>query len=151
MLTKKPKGIVSIQHLLDENNGTLAALYKHTAQLQVYQEKLKTTLPPPLCDHFILANIDADSLTLHTDSSAWAARLRFKTLDILSTVRELCKVDYPHTLRIKVVLPANKPIKPKKRTLKLSSKNAQLIQDTANSITDPVLRDALLRLSQHNS
>ena len=121
-----------------------------TQQIQLVQEKLKTILPPPLCDHFVLANIDKETLTLHTDSSAWAARLRFKTPDILSFARQLHDIDHPASIRIKVVPSAGQP-GPAKRTISLSSKSAQLIRETAATITDPHLRDALMRLSQGKS
>ena len=150
MPTDKPKNSVPIQSLLNESTGIFAALQQHAIAIQVIQEKIKATLPPPLCDHFIIANIDALTLTLHTDNSAWAARLRFKTPDILGCVQKLRDQDCPQTIRIKVVPPDIQPARPK-RKLHLSSKNAQLIRDTANSITDPVLRDALTKLSQHLS
>jgi hypothetical protein len=150
MATGKQKGSVAIQSLLHDDKSTFAALYQRSTELQIFQEKLKAKLPSPLCDHFILANIDKTTLTLHTDSPAWAARFRFITPDILSHAQKLCNPYSPKTIRIKVVPPVSSS-KQKKRTVNLSSKNAKLILDTANSITDPVLRDALIRLSQHKS
>jgi len=148
MATKKPKGAVAIQSLLYGNDGRLATLYLRSSELRILHEKLKAKLLPPLCDHFILANIDRNILTVHTDSPAWAARLRFKTADILCHARKLCAPNCPHTIRIKVVPPVSLP-KTAKRTITLSSDNARLILDTANSISDPVLRTALIRLSRH--
>jgi hypothetical protein len=150
MSTSKQKGTVAIQSLLTDDKGTIAALYRRSSELQVFQEILKAKLPPPLCDHFILANINKTTLTVHTDSPAWAARLRFLTPDILSDAGKLCSPYSPKTIRIKVVLPAVQS-KKTNRTINLSRKNAQLILDTANSITDSVLRDALIRLSRNKS
>jgi len=150
MPTDKPKGSVPIQNLLNENTGIFAALQQHTNAVRILQEKIKATLLPPLSDHFIIANIDAKTLTLHTDNSGWAARLRFKTPDILNCVQKLHDQDCPQTIRIKVVPAEIRAAKPK-RKLHLSNENAQLIRETANSITDPVLRDALIKLSQHLS
>jgi hypothetical protein len=150
MAKHKSKGTVSIQHLLESNNNTLAALHQRISDIQMYQDKLKAILPTPLCDHFILANIDEHSATLHTDNSAWAARLRFKIPEILDCIRKLCDVDPSYSIRIKVIPPENKVTLPES-TLYLSDENAQLIRDTASSITDPVLRDALIRLSRHKS
>lgn len=150
MTSYKQKGSVAIQNLLNREKGELAALFQHAAVLRMFQDELKTKLPSPLCDHFILANISEDTLTLHTDSPAWAARLRFITPDILKYVRQLRRPRPPHTIRIKVVPPASQSTS-LKRTINLSRKNAQLIRDTANSISDPVLRAALTRLSQNKS
>jgi hypothetical protein len=150
MTAKTKKGAVAIQSLIACDKGMLAALCQRASELRVFQDKLKAKLSPPLCDHFILANIDDNTLTIHTDSSAWAARLRFKTPDILSHIQELCGANSPLTIRIKVAPPAHQN-KTALRTIKLSNKNAQLIQDAANSITDPVLRGALLKLAQGKS
>ncbi len=148
MATNKQKGAVAIQNLLRDNGSRLATLYQRSSELQIFHEKLKAKLHPPLCDHFILANIDHNTLTVHTDSPAWAARLRFKTADILDYARKLCAPISLRTMRIKVVPPERHP-KTTKRAVKLSRKNARLILETANSITDPALRAALTRLSRH--
>jgi hypothetical protein len=150
MTSNKHQGTVAIQNLLTDNRSTFAALYHRSNELQVFQENLKAKLPPPLRDHFILANINKTTLTIHTDSPAWAAKLRFLTPDILNYAQNLCSPNTPKTIRIKVVPPAIQP-KKRKRVINLSSENAQLILDTANSITDPGLREALLRLSHHKS
>lgn len=150
MTTYKQKGAVAIQSLLNLESGGLATLYRHVSDLRELQNKLKTKLPSPVCDHFILANINEDTLTLHTDSSAWAARLRFLTPDILSAARQLCRLPPPQTIRIKVVPPTIETTTIK-RSINLSSKNAQLILETANTIADPVLRAALTRLAQSKS
>ncbi len=150
MATRPLKGTVSIQSLLGPGSNILADFHRRAAEIRVFQEKLKTILPPPLDDHCTLANLDNNTLTLHTDSSAWAARLRFKTPDILGCIQEAGDADPPKSIRIKVVPPVSQLVKPK-RTMNLSEKNAQLIHDTAGSIADPVLRDALLRLAQDKS
>lgn len=150
MRRHKQKGSVAIQRLLHREKSDLAALLQHASELRAFQEELKTKLPSPLCDHFILANISEDTLTLHTDSPAWAARLRFLTPDILNHARQLRRLHPPRTIRIKIVPPVSQPAS-LKRTINLSRKNAKLIRDTANSISDPVLRAALTRLSQNKS
>lgn len=150
MIRYRQKGSVAIQSLLNREKGELAGLFRHVSELRMFQDKLKTKLPSPLCEHFILANISEDTLTLHTDSPAWAARLRFITPDILKYAQQLRRLHSPQTIRIKVVPPASQSTSVK-RMINLSHKNAQLIQDTADSINDPVLRAALTRLAQNKS
>ncbi len=150
MVKNKNTAGVTIQNIWKNESNTCAALFRRSAELQVFQEKLKAKLPPLLRDHFILANVDKTTLTIHTDSPAWAARLRFQTPDILAHTRVICSPCSPKTIRIKVVLPENKPERERVK-VNLSPKNAQLIRETAESITDPVLRNALIRLSRHKS
>ena len=149
MTAQAKTGTVAIQYLLGSNRGLLADIRRRTAELQVIYQKLKAILPPPLCDHFILANIDKNTVTLHADSSAWAARLRFKTPEILACIQEHWQFAPPKSIRTRVVHRTTQTT-PTKRSVHLSAKNARLIRDTANSISDPVLRDALLRLSRNN-
>ncbi len=150
MSSNSKKRTVSIQSYLDDSQSVFAAFQKRANELQLIHEKIKTILPSPLCDHCVLANVDKNRLTLHTDSSAWAARLRFKTPEILSCLKSLFNTNPPKTIRIRVVPPVNLSPQPK-RKLHLSDKNAQLILDTANLIKDPELREALVRLSGHKS
>jgi hypothetical protein len=147
MVKKAKHRTTPIQDFLKGNTGAFAGLQKRAAQLQLIHEKIQSILPPPLGEHFTLANVNHNCLTLHTDSQAWAARLRFKTAEILNIVKPLCDTNPPRSIRIKVVLPATASTKPRPRQ-KLSNKNAKLILDTASSIKDPLLRDALNRLSK---
>jgi hypothetical protein len=148
MANNKNKEGIAIQSYWTDNRSIFAALYQHSSDLHLFQEKLKAKLPSPLSDHFVLANIDKKTLTIHTDSPAWAARLRFMTPDILNHAREICSPYAPQTIRIKVTLPIP-TIKKSPTKMNLSAKSAQLILETANSITDPELRNALIRLSRH--
>ena len=141
-------GSTAIQQYLASSEGSLAQLQNRAAQLQYYHEQIKSILPPPLEDHFKLANVDKNYLTLHTDSPAWAARLRFKTPDILKRIQALCDTNPPKSIRIKVIPPASTSKKPGPKP-KLSDANANLIHKTAETIKDPKLRDALYRLSKN--
>ncbi|NKB38911.1 MAG: DUF721 domain-containing protein [Gammaproteobacteria bacterium] len=147
MVKKAKHRTIAIQEFLKGNTEAFAALQKRAAELQLIHEQIQSILPPPLGEHFTLANVNHNCLTLHTDSPAWAARLRFKTAEILNTIKPLCDTNPPKSIRIKVVPPVSVSTKPKHRQ-KMSGKNAQLILDTANSINDPLLRDALNRLSK---
>lgn len=141
------KGTAAIQKILGANSEYLSEIRRRIAVIQAIQDKLKAKLPPPLSEHFIIANISKDTLTLHTHSPAWAAKLRFNTPEILRCVQEHFDARSPKSLRIKVVPESPQPALPL-RKIRLSEKNAQLIKQTAETITDPALRDALVRLSR---
>ena len=148
MVNTSKHGSTAIQEYLSTSDGALAQLQNRAAQLQYYHERIKSILPPPLEDHFTLANVDKNYLTLHTDSPAWAARLRFKTPDILKCIQDSCDTNPPKSIRIKVILPTS-TVKKTGSKPKLSAANAQLIHKTADSIKDPKLRNALYRLSKN--
>lgn len=150
MKDTSPASAAPIQKLLGAQGTLFAEIHQRIAHIQTIQQKLKSILPPPLCDHFVVANISRATLVLHTDSPAWAAKLRFSTPEILRCVQKpgTTQSDSPKSLRIKVV-----PVSPKadlpREKIRLSATNRLLIKQTANSISDPALRAALLRLSQN--
>ncbi len=147
MAKGEPKGAVALQSILNAGSQNFAEIHQRIALLQAIQDKLQATLPPPLSDNFVIANISKDTIVLHTQSPAWASKLRFNTPLILECIKEFYDAAPPKSLRIKVVPGSPQPATPK-RKLSISSKNAQLIKSTAESIKDSHLRESLLRLSR---
>ena len=141
------KGAVALQKILYADSQHLADIHNRIALLKTIQDKLQTTLPPPLSDNFIVANVSKDTLVLHTQSPAWASKLRFNTPLILECIKQFYDATPPKSLRIKVV-PESPQHAPPTRKISISSGNAQLIKSTAESITDSRLREALLKLSR---
>ena len=86
---------------------------------------------------------------LYADSSAWASRLRFVSRNL---IRELQQHDHVgiKQITVRIFIPDRaRKLKPRSKTL-LSKENAKLLQQTAESIGDPALGAALLRLSRHH-
>ena len=109
---------------------------------------VRTRLPDPLCNHCVGAVLFNQHLTLFVDSPSWITRLRF--------LQESLKQDLApagisfQQMRVKAyhALRHNKPAPYSPASL--SSNNALLMRQNAKSIEDPLLRDALLRLSSHH-
>ena len=143
------KSGVFITAFLSDRSGPFAALSAHATAISDLQKKLCSYLPDDLSEHVTVANFNNKSLCLHTDSAAWATRLRFKIPELLHIMRDHCGLTSMQNIRIKVIPPQiqnttldNRPV--------LSEKTAHLLQDIGESTTDPELRDALLRLSRHS-
>lgn len=148
MPTKK-KQFHSIRSLLNNNSEILSALCYRASQISRLQQKLRLELDPVLSKHLLVANFNSDALTIHTDSPAWAARLRFKIPDILNIAKESCGLPELHSVRVKVVIPKRDSNSATKE-MSLSDETVQIILKTADSIADNDLRCALLRLSKHS-
>ena len=149
MAKGEQKGTVAIQTILNASSQNFADIHRRIALLQAIQDKLQTTLPPPLSDNFIIANVSKDTLVLHTQSPAWAAKLRFNTPLILDSVKEFYDTVPPKSLRIKVVPDSPQQAQVQtKRKIGISKTNSQLIKSTAESIKDSSLRESLLKLSR---
>lgn len=103
---------------------------------------------PHLGSHCRVAALEQDVLTLHTDSPAWAAKLRFLTADILKIIRDSSTFGSVSTIRVKARPPETKP-QPAAPAAKMSPHTTRLLRDIAETIEDPELRASLLRLSEN--
>ena len=117
------------------------------------QEKLlvltRSLLPAPLDQHCLSAQQRGNTLILHTDSSAWASRLRYFSRNLRAKLRD--KGMLVRKLEVRVFI-NNQPKQLSTRHVHhLSPDNAKLIEATADAIKDSKLRAALKRLSRHGA
>lgn len=135
--------------LLTEKSGKIHGLYRHVKKLIDIQEQLKTMLPAPLNEHITVANLANDSLTIYTDSAAWAARLRFNIPEMLKSLNLNNICTSVKSIRIKVIPPDNTQLPPHEQKLSISNDTALLLEHVADTIGDPDLRESLLKLSRN--
>lgn len=129
-------------------NPRLAHYYAQAKVLRRLQKTLQTILPPQLREHCQVAALEQGVLTLHTDSPAWAARLRFMTADLLQIVQRDSAAGAIKTIRVKARPPEANP-QPAKPGPAMSSQTAGFLRDIADSLEDEELRASLLRLSEN--
>jgi len=136
--------------LCNENSG-LSRLLQRARQLQQLTDALAAILPQPVHGHCRVGNVSGDTLVLVTDSPAWSTRLRFHTPAILEHLKETHGLAL-HGVRIRVHPPElPRQIKRVARNPTLGSESAALLRQTAQGISDPDLKQALLRLARHGS
>jgi len=117
------------------------------------QEKLLTLtrslLPAPLDQHCISVQHHDSRLIIHTDSSAWASRLRYFSRDLqkkfLGTGVQIQKIE------VRVLINNQQKPLSTRHAHQLSQDNAKLIESAADNIQDAELRAALKRLSKHGT
>jgi hypothetical protein len=117
-------------------NPQLRQLCSQSQLLGLAQARLEEALPAELVPHCQVAAIQAGSLTLHTDSPAWAARLRYLGPDILHALQADSELPTIRAVRIRTI-PQNTPAIRKKPRPGLSTQTVQLLRDVAESIQDP--------------
>lgn len=137
-----------INSILARRSDTVSALYHHALKLIELQNRLRALLPAPLGDHVTVANSRNGILTIQTDSAAWAARLRFEVPAILGNLNEADPAAAIETIRVKVRPPEHTP-PPAAQKPAMSDNTARFLRDVAESLSEPELRDSLLRLSRH--
>ncbi len=128
-------------------NSALSTLLPRCHYLLRIEQLLTTCWPVEVAPHVRVAALAERKLLLCADSSAWAARLRFLSPQIIQFWRrEMCNFPEIDTLRVKVcAMPAPAPIALVHTPL--SPASAQIIGECAQTIADPVLQRALLRLA----
>ena len=99
--------------------------------------------------HIQLATIRDGKLILTADSSAWAAKLRYRVPDLHKQMAESKDFGNIQTIRVKVARSSQirDPLKSRK-ALPISEFAAGALERQAESLDDLALRGALLRLAK---
>ena len=126
-------------------------------KLDQYTRILHKVLPIECREHVQVANIRQQNLMLITDSPVWTTRLRQLSTAILQFIREnsIDADQIIHHIQISTRYHNNAADKQrqhleKKRAIpKISEKTSQLLSQSANSIDNQQLKDALLRVASH--
>ena len=139
MVINTTKPISTISDFL-ASSDRLSQICNHIKKLNELQIKLGEYLGKPLAEHVAVADYRQNTLVLHTDNAAWAAKLRYGTPEILTAF----KGDLPgiRTVRIKV-MPTGMLMRIPRRAVKVSPGTAEGIRQAADQIADTALRSAL--------
>lgn len=139
----------SITSLL-QNVPDLHKFVGRIEQLKQISEIISSKLEPSLADNCHVANLRDGMLILATTSPVWNHKLRFSTLDLLSTLRSdprwsglksiEVRVDYPPNNTDTSVINPNKP-------REISAAGAKSLLQAAASINNPQLALAIKRLA----
>ena len=116
-------------------------------ELQKIGQAIKASLPLDCHSHLDVVGIRENELILLTDSPVWQTRLRMFSQTILEALHQHAGINITR-IKIRLAPPTRtiEPYIPPKRTL--SNESARVIDQTANCISDPALREAMLRLSK---
>ena len=140
---------------LISSNKQLNDLYTHAKDICALNEKLHNYLAPTLSSHCSIGNYSAETLIVNADTSAWASKLRNRIPDILAYARQECGMSKLISVRIKVSPTLNNTTQTDTlgpgftRKASLSKKSAEFIESVATSMTDPALRESILKISKN--
>lgn len=139
-----------INNLLSESSDNLHQLVDRCSQLQRLTRLVCQYLPLPLNQHCRVANLRDQHLILHADSSTWATMLHYHTPALLEYLNLQPGLEHISNIRTKTTpnYSQNSDIKPSQPYL--SKNTAALIGSLADSMSNPELKKALLRLARHS-
>ena len=135
------------------SGGKYAYLVRRARTLMELGILLQELLPAPLNEHCRVLAIKDETLIIASHSPVWAARLRFHAPLLVKQLSD------HQTVKLRTVLvrvrPPEKtsPTTPRRQAaLRPGKTGAAALQQAAQSISDPGLKTALLRLAnRHNS
>ena len=117
------------------------------SQLNKLTLLVRSNLPSECQEHVSVADIRDKQLVLVTDSPVWSSRLRLYQNDILDMLKthaniHLSQIFIKQTYPKKVIPPAIT------KNRYLTTNSASLLRQTAESIDDPDLHEALCKLAE---
>jgi hypothetical protein len=115
-------------------------------KLKRLEQAILGLLPENLAGHCKVVNLKNETLILATTSSAWATRLRFAGPELLKQLRCQFPVNLK-SLRIQVQPEVTEGSPAPRPKPKLSMHSGDLLVQTAKTIDDPDLKEALYRLA----
>ena len=143
-MSKKPH---TVSHFFG-TGAILRELLNKSRKQQVLLQKIRSLLPAPLDEHCKGAVVKGRQLLLYVDASIWASRLRFISRDLAD---DLQNEGFPfNKISIRVMLERSARRPKRHHAREISAKNALLIEQLADGITDPELQASLKRLSRHH-
>lgn len=132
--------------------GEVEHLVTQTNELKRLTRLLQAELNPSLAPHCHVARLAPPHLTVVVDSPAWSTRLRYQSTGLM---RQLAKKHHIFQnvtdIEIKIYPARLQRRAPSSVPRHISSSAATVITDMANSIDDPGLKQALLRLASRSS
>jgi hypothetical protein len=124
-----------------------ARLLSRARSLLQLENRLHALLPAPLTEHCRILSIRDTTLVLAADSPVWAARLRFHTPLLL---KQLARIQGVRLRRVRIrVRPPEAATAPRHRHVpnRRSAAGTAALQQAAQTVSDPELKTALLRLA----
>lgn len=131
--------------------GEVEHLVTQTNQLKRLTRLLQAELNPSLASHCHVASLAPPHLTIVVDSPAWSTRLRFQSATLLRQLARKHPIfqDVSH-IEIKIYPARLQRRAPPSIPRHITPAAAEVITDMANSIDDPELKQALLRLASRS-
>ena len=108
------------------------------------------TVGEPLAQHVIPLRYSDGCLSLQADSSLWASKIRHQQQRLINQLRSHPALSQLKLLKVRIEPLQQERVKPVRRPAlhRPSAETLTLLQQVADDITDPGLRDALKRLGR---
>jgi hypothetical protein len=124
--------------------GDLGSLVDRVRMLDALDRQLRQSLPEALRQHCRLANVRADRLVFLVDSPVWSAKLRLHADALYGAAAAVGLEVGSLTVKVATMQPVPRDQAPH---TPLSPAARDALRAAAGAVTDPELKDRLLRLA----
>lgn len=140
----------SVSKLLKKTQTPLQRITQRCHVLKQIDKILQQTIPSPLNEHCHIANLRHTTLVMHVDSSLWASQLRYLLPNLMEQWQQETNLPEIEKVEIKVRF-IHQPTRRYTHHPILSEQSESLLRDTAEQVSHPKLKSALLKLARHGS
>jgi len=135
-----------ISNILTNSSPELSSILRQTHVLNTLNTILNQLLPEPSKNHCHIANVREQIIILHTDSPAWATRIRYEIPRILKQINEMYNKQVFLEIKLKV---RASYIQTTANDTQSTKQKETLKKRPASDIKDPKLKQAMDRLLHH--
>ena len=125
-------------------------ILKKARQLDKLTRLIRACLPTDCQQHITVSSIRDNQLILISDSPVWASKIRLYSQNMIQILEENAHIRV-NKVRIKQSQPKRVIEKPVPKSRHLDSGTANMIKQTADSISDTDLQQALNHLAQNQT
>ncbi|HED36515.1 MAG TPA: DUF721 domain-containing protein [Gammaproteobacteria bacterium] len=120
---------------------------KKALELDQLNHAIKVSLPRDCHDHVNVVGVRDNQLIILTDSPVWRTRLRMMSQTMLEALHQHAGIRL-NRVKLRLAPPQRIVEEPAPPHRNLSQQSSDIITQTAASISDPDLQNALLKLAQ---
>lgn len=147
----KNQSVEKIADLIESNNKDLSFILQKVKFIAKIHSAFVKLLPDNLQAYVQVANISHAKLILIIENSSIASLLRYQTPELLQKCAKIAELKHIQEIVCKVRGKGEtKLVKKSESKMKLLSASvANIVKSTAEEITDPKLKEILLRISSY--
>lgn len=150
MKEKDPQNVNGL--LQDFGDSGLRKIVRQAQRLAAMDRIMAACLPPNLAPHCHTAQVTATELILMIDSAAWMTHLRYIKPQLLQQLKKHPQCAYLQEIQLRIQPGQTLPDKtdPTPIPKKISADTCELLRTTAESVENPLLKKALIKLASGN-
>lgn len=136
-----------LKKILSIAGSHLAGTLAHAANLQRLQPLVYQALPADLAAHCRPGNLRGNTLIIHADSPAWAAKMRFHAPQLIRSLQRANGLSGLERCEVRVLPASAAPPSSKPTASAISAASREQLRSVAKDLRDPRLKEAFERLA----